>query len=210
MAHGSPLRILIADDHPVVLEGLSAIIDRQPGMSVVAQAGDGRQTVALYRQHHPDVSLIDLRMPSLTGAAAIEAICREFPGARLIVLTTYDGDHDIYQALRAGARGYLLKDMFRDELLAAIQNVAAGGRHIPSRVATRLAEHVQCNALSEREQEVLELVAQGSSNRDIAEALAISEGTVKSHVNHILGKLGVADRTQAAVHALRRGIVRPE
>jgi two-component system NarL family response regulator len=201
-------RILVADDHIIVRDGLAALIDRQSDMKVVAEASDGAQAIAQYRQHRPHVALIDLRMPVVDGLAAIERVRAEFADAKLLVLTTYDGDEDIYQALRAGACGYLLKDLFREELLAAIRAVAAGGRYVPAPVAARLAERLPGDELSAREHEVLQKIVSGRSNRSIADELAISEGTVKTHVNHILAKLGVSDRTQAAVIALRRGLAR--
>ena len=207
MSKENPIRVLLADDHPVVREGLAAIINRQPDMLVIGEASNGRQAVELYRQHSPDVSLMDLRMPLMNGVEAITAIRREFPDSRFIVLTTYDGDEDIYRALRAGAQAYLLKDMFREELLEAIRTVHAGQRRIPGAVATRLAERMAGNELTAREGEVLQLIARGKSNREIATGLEITEGTVKGHVNNILSKLGVSDRTQAVTTAIQRGIV---
>jgi two-component system NarL family response regulator len=207
MSKENPIRILVADDHPVVREGLAAIINRQPDMLVIGEASNGRQAVELYRQHSPDVSLMDLRMPVMNGVEAITAIRKQFPDSRFIVLTTYDGDEDIYRALRAGAHAYLLKDMFREELLEAIRTVHAGQRRIPSAVATRLAERMAGNELTAREGEVLQLIASGKSNREIATGLEITEGTVKGHVNNILSKLGVSDRTQAVTTAIQRGIV---
>jgi two-component system NarL family response regulator len=195
------------DDHPVVREGLIAIIERQPDLAVVAEASDGRQAIDLFRQHTPDVTLMDLRLPNISGVDAIAAI-REFrPNARIIVLTTYDGDEDIHRALQAGAQGYLLKDMFREELLEAIRSVHAGFRRIPAAVASKLADRIGIVDLTAREMEVLQLIAAGKSNREIGLALAITEGTVKGHVNNILSKLGVSDRTQAVTTALQRGII---
>jgi len=202
------IRILIADDHPVVREGVAAMIERRPDMTVVAEAATGREAVAAYRAAQPDVVLMDLRMPEMTGVEAIGAIRGEFPGARIIVLTTYDGDEDIYRGLQAGARAYLLKDAPRDELLDAIRAVHAGQSRIPPAVAARLAERVLAGPqLTPRELEVLRGIVAGRSNKEIGAALNIGEGTVKAHVNNILGKLGVNDRTQAVTTALQRGIV---
>ena len=206
-AGGAPTRIMIADDHPVVREGFAAMIGTEPDMTVVAQARSGEEALDLFRRVRPDVTLMDLRMPGMGGVDAIRAIRREFPDSRLIVLTTYDGDEDIYRALEAGAQAYLLKDMLCDEILAAIRAVHAGQRRIPAAVGTRLAERMAGMDLSEREHHVLEFVATGKSNKQIAAALEITEATVKGHVTNILGKLGVTDRTQAVVTALRRGLV---
>jgi len=206
-AGGAPKRIMIADDHPVVREGFAAMIGTEPDMTVVAQARSGEEAIELFRRVRPDVTLMDLRMPGMGGVEAIRALRREFPDSRLIVLTTYDGDGDIYRALEAGAQAYLLKDMLCDEILAAIRAVHAGQRRIPAAVGTRLAERMTGLDLSEREQHVLELVATGKSNKAIAAALEITEATVKGHMTNILGKLGVTDRTQAVITALRRGLV---
>ena len=201
------IRLLVVDDHSVVREGLTAIIDRQRDMQVIAEAGNGQQAIEQFRRHTPDVTLIDLRMPLMNGVETITALRKEFPGSRFIVLTTYDGDEDIYRALQAGAVGYLLKDVFREELLEAIRAVYAGRRCIPTAVATRLAERMAGNDLTAREVDVLQLIARGKSNREIAVMLAITEGTVKGHVNNILSKLGVNDRTGAVTTAIQRGIV---
>jgi two-component system NarL family response regulator len=176
-------------------------------MTVVAEGTNGRQAIDLYRLHRPDVALMDLRMPELGGVEAIMAIRKEFPDARLIVLTTYDGDEDIYRSLQAGAQGYLLKDMFFEELEDAIRKVHGGSRRIPAHVAERLAERMGSSDLTGREIEVLEQIVAGLSNKAIASRLNISEATVKSHINSILSKLGVNDRTQAATTALQRGLV---
>ena len=202
------IRIVVVDDQAVVRQGFVALINTVPDMEVIAEGTDGRQAVELYRRLRPDVLLTDLRMPVMTGVEAIAAIRREFPGARVIVLTTFDGDEDIYRSLQAGAQGYLLKDMFFEELEDAIRTVHAGGRRIPGVVAERLAGRVGGSDLTGRELEVLEQIVLGRSNKEIAAALDISEATVKSHVNNILSKLGVADRTQAATTAIRRGLVR--
>jgi DNA-binding NarL/FixJ family response regulator len=207
MSKDNPIRILIADDHFVVRMGLAAVINTQPDMVVVAEAVNGRQAIESFRQHRPDVTLMDLRMPEMGGIEAITTIRREFNDSRLIVLTTYDGDEDIYRALQAGARSYLLKDMLRDTLIDAIRAVHAGQRRIPPEVANRLAERMDRSELTSRELEVLRLIVGGKSNKEIAAELSIAEGTVKIHINNILSKLGVSDRTQAATFALQRGIV---
>jgi DNA-binding NarL/FixJ family response regulator len=201
------IRILVVDDHHVVRQGLIALLKTVPEISVVAEGSDGDQAVALYREHQPDVAILDLRMPKKNGVDAITEIKREFPAARVIVLTTFDGDEDIYRALQAGAKGYLLKDMFGEELIDAIRAVHAGKQRIPPAVAQRLAERMIGPSLTARELDVLKCIVGGKSNRDIGRELSISEATVKTHINNILGKLGVEDRTQAATTALQRGIV---
>jgi DNA-binding NarL/FixJ family response regulator len=202
-----PIRLLIADDHLVVRMGMRSMIDTQSDMSVVAEAAHGREAVELFRQHNPDIALMDLRMPVMGGVEATIAIREEFREARIIVLTTYDGDENIYRALQAGARAYLLKDIPREEFLDAVRAVHSGQYCIPSAVATRLARRLPLSELSARELEVLRLIVQGMSNKEIGSALSITESTVKNHVNSILSKLNVNDRTQAATTALRRGIV---
>ncbi len=201
------ITILVVDDHPVVRTGLIALLERQDDMQVVGEAGDGEQAVELHRRLRPDLVLMDLRLPRLSGVEATARICGEFPEARVLVLTTYDGDEDIYRALQAGARGYLLKDLAREELLEAIRAVRSGLRRISPRAAHHLAERVPRSELTERELSVLRLIVEGRSNKEIGVALGIAEGTVKVHVTNLLGKLGVADRTQAATTALERGIV---
>jgi two-component system NarL family response regulator len=201
---------MIADDHFVVRMGLAAVVNTQSDMSVIAEATTGKQAVEVYREQRPDVVLMDVRMPEMNGIDAIAAIRKDYPEARFIVLTTYDGDEDIYRALQAGARAYLLKDMLRDELVETIRAVYAGQRRIPAEVANRLAERMNRTELTARELEVLRLIAQGKSNKIIAADLSISEGTVKIHVNNILSKLGVSDRTHAATFALQRGIIHLE
>jgi DNA-binding NarL/FixJ family response regulator len=217
MTDPAHIRILIAEDHNIVRQGFIALLRMVEGFEVVAEASDGVQAAALFRQHRPDITLMDLRMPGSGGAGkggtesggveSIKAIRKEFPEARIIVLTTFDGDEDIFRAIQAGARGYLLKGMNADELIDAIQTVHRGKSRIPAAVAERLAERLSGNALTERETEVLKTIVAGKSNKEIAAALFISEATVKTHINNLLSKLGVADRTQAATMALHRGIV---
>jgi len=202
-----PIRILVVEDHHVVRQGLMALIRTVPGLEVVAEAPDGDEAVRQFRQHKPDIALMDLRLPKMSGVDAIAAIRAEFPAARVIVLTTFDGDEDIYRALQAGARGYLLKGMDADELIEAVRAVHAGKTRIPGAVAQRLAGRMSGQELTARETDVLKQIVAGKSNKEIGTALFISEATVKTHINSLLGKLGVADRTQAATTALQRGIV---
>jgi two-component system, NarL family, response regulator len=205
-----PIQVLCVDDHPVVRDGLNAIIGTQADMTVVAEAGDGRSALVKYREHEPDIVVMDLRMPGMGGVEAIMQIRKEFPAAKIIVLTTYEGDEDIHRALEAGARAYLLKDMVRKELLETIRQVLAGQRHISPQVAAKLAEHTPRIALSFRELEVLKLISRGLRNKEIGAALNIAEDTVKIHIKNIFGKLNVIDRTQAVVTASQRGIIRLE
>jgi len=199
--------VLVADDHPVVRTGLAAVISQQPELELVAEAEDGRQAVTSFREHMPDVVLMDLRMPGMDGVAAIRAIRSEFPDARILALTTYEGDVDIHRALEAGARGYLLKDMLLTDVLAAIRAVHRGERVIPPVVAARLAEFTPRADLTAREVEVLQLVARGLSNPAVARAIGRTDETVKLHLKNIFAKLGVADRTGAVTVALSRGIL---
>lgn len=201
------IRIMIVEDHHIVRQGFIALLKTMPEFDVVAEASDGGQALQLFRDHKPDVTLMDLRLPTVNGVEAITKIRSEFPTARIIVLTTFDGDEDIYRALQAGARGYLLKGMNADELVEAIRLVHRGKTCIPATVAQRLAERMAGPSLTEREKEVLKLIVGGHSNKGIAAALFISEATVKTHINSLLSKLGVEDRTQAATTALQRGIV---
>jgi len=207
MFSASEIRVMIADDHPVVCKGLVAIINSEPGMCIVGEASDGQQAVEMYRQLLPHVALIDLRMPRMSGLDAVRAINQEFPRAHMIVLTTYKGEEDVYRALKAGAQGYLLKAMPSRELVSAIRNVHAGRRHLPEPILEALANRSPQSDLSQRELEVLELIVKGMSNKRIADTLGITESTVKWHVNLILERLNVSDRTAAAVTALRRGII---
>ena len=207
MSEQDLIKILVVDDHFVVRMGVSTLINAQDDMTVVGEAANGKQGVELFRARKPDVTLMDLRMPEMNGIAAITAIRSEAPDARIIVLSTYDGDEDIYRAFQAGARAYLLKDMHHDELVNAVRAVHNGQRFIPSAIANRLAERMPRSELTARELEVLKLIVKGMSNKEIASVLRITEGTVKIHVNNLLGKLGVSDRTKAATTALQRGIV---
>ena len=203
----SKIRILVVDDHHVVRQGLVSLINSVEDMQVVGEAADGQKGVDLHREHSPDVTIMDLRLPVLSGVEAIQQIRRASPQARIIVLTTFDGDENIYRALQAGARGYLLKDMFGDELMEAIRAVHSGKTRIPPVVAQRLAERMGGPDLTNRELDVLRLIVAGNSNKEIGNQLHISEATVKTHINNLLGKLGVSDRTQAATSAIQRGIV---
>jgi DNA-binding NarL/FixJ family response regulator len=205
---GRRWRILIAEDQAIVREGLAALVGYQADMEVVGSAPDGEEAVRLYGELRPDVTLMDLRMPRRGGLDAITAIRTIDPDAQILVLTTYDGDEDVYRSLQAGARGYLLKDAATEELVGAIRAVARGDRHIPAAVAQRLADRAMAGPpLTEREVEVLRLVAAGKTNKEIATALFIAEGTVKTHLNSIHEKLGVRDRTEAVMVAVRRGIL---
>ena len=201
------IRVLVVEDHHVVRQGLVALLNVVDGLEVVGEAADGVEAIAQYRKHQPDIALIDLRLPRLSGVDVIERIRMETPHARFIVLTTYDGDEDIYRALQAGARAYLLKGMTSEELIAAIGAVHAGKSHIPPAIAQRLAERMGTEELTPREFDVLEQIVRGLSKKDIATELEISEATVKTHINNLLSKLGVTDRTQAATAAIQRGIV---
>ena len=201
------IRIMVADDHPIVRSGLVLMIDYTPNMETVAEANNGLEAVALFRQYRPDVTLMDLRMPEMSGADAIAAIHQEFSEAKIIVLTTYDGDEDIYKGLKAGAKGYIFKNAPVDEIIRAIKTVNDGKKYIPPEVGEKLSERLNRPQLSNRELDVLKLVAQGKTNQQIATGLYISESTVKYHINSVLSKLGVSDRTQATLIAIKRGIV---
>ncbi len=202
------IRILVADDHPVTREGLALILDAQPDLTVVAQAGTGEEAVRLFRECQPDLVIMDLQMPGMGGARAIREIVQSDPLALVLVLTTFDGDEDIHRGMQAGARAYLLKDAPRDELLTAIRAAAAGQRVIGPSVGARLAERMQRHDLTDRERDVLRHLARGLSNREIASQLGIAEGTVKSHLNNLVLKLGVSNRLEAVVAAQQRGLLR--
>jgi two-component system, NarL family, response regulator len=206
-ATGPTIRVLAADDHPVVRAGIRAMIENEPDMTVVAEASDGAEVVALYDAHRPDVVLMDLRMPRQGGVAAVRAIRAGDPDARIVALTTYEGDADIYAVLDAGACGYLIKDMMGMDVIRAVRTAAAGRRVIPPQVAARLAEFTPRVDLTPREIEVLRLAAKGLRNRDIARVIGRTEETVKVHLKHLMSKLGASDRTEAATLALQRGII---
>ena len=207
MSDQAMIRVILVDDHPVVRFGLAAIIGLQPDMVVVAEAGSGEEACSITARHGADVVLMDLRLPGMSGVEAIRALNKAHPKLRFIVLTTYDGDEDIHKALEAGAHAYLLKAMSHDDLASAIRTVHSGRKFIPPSVSRSLSERPPCSDLSGREFEVLELIVKGLSNKEIGQALKISEATVKWHVSIILSRLNVSDRTQATVAALQRGIV---
>jgi DNA-binding NarL/FixJ family response regulator len=202
------LRILTVDDHPLVRQGINSIVTSEPGMIVVAEASTGHEGVELFRRHQPDVTLMDLRLPDMSGIDALAAIRMEFRDARIVILTTFEGDVEVHRALRAGASGYVLKSMWRKELVEMIRSVAGGGKVVDPEMAVQMSGYLGDEMLTEREIEVLERIPAGMRNRDIAEQLFISEETVKVHVRHILEKLGASDRTQAVTIAVRRGIIR--
>ena len=210
MKTSKPIRVLIADDHPVVREGLAAMIGRQPDMKLVGEACNGKEAVEMFFARKPDVTLLDQRMPEMDGIAALEAIRKGCADARIILLTSFDGSEDVYRGLRAGARAYLLKQSPRDKLFECIRDVHEGKTRIPEQVVDQLANRLGKKDLTPREMEVLGLVTTGKSNKEIGSLLNVSEGTVKVHVYHILQKLNVSGRTEAATIAIKRGIVHPE
>jgi DNA-binding NarL/FixJ family response regulator len=201
------IRILTVDDHPILRKGLAALVNAEPDLKLVAEASNGKEAIEAFRCHQPDITLMDLQMPGVDGIQAIEAICSEFPGARIIVLTTYTGDTQVVRALKAGARAFVLKGHVLDELLDTIRAVHAGKKRIPPDVAAELADHAIDDALTGREIDVLKLIAAGNGNKQIADELSISEATVKSRVTNILSKLGANDRAHAVTIGLKRGII---
>src|SRR5246500_2603681 len=201
------IRILAADDHPLLRRGIAALVNGEPDMKLVAEASNGEEAVESFRLHRPDVTLMDLQLPGLNGIEAIDRILSEFPDARIIVLTTYTGDAQVLRALKAGARAYILKGHVHKELLDTIRAVYAGQKRIPPEIAAELADHATDDQLTEREIEVVKLIAVGNGNKQIADQLSIGEATVKSHVTNILSKLGANDRAHAVTIALKRGII---
>jgi len=207
MSSAPLIRVFSVDDHPLLREGIATVINKQPDMTMIAQASSGQEAIRQYRSLQPDVTLMDLRLPDMSGVDTTIAIRAEFPEARVIILTTFEGDVDIQRALAAGARSYVLKSMPPKELVEVVRRVHAGKKQIPVDVAAQLAEHLADESLTERERTVLTQVASGNRNRDIAEKLSISEETVKVHMKHIIDKLGARDRTEAVTIAVRRGII---
>ena len=207
MSNKQQIRVFSVDDHPLLREGIATLVNNQPDMMLVGEASTGAEAIQQFKQHMPDVTLLDLRLPDMSGIDVLIAIRSEFPKARLVMLTTFEGDVEVQRALQAGARGYLLKNMPPVELLDVIRQVHDGKKRIPPEIASQLLEHLSDEGLTEREVEVLREVADGNRNREIAERLFISEETVKVHIKHIMEKLGAADRTQAVAIGVRRGII---
>src|SRR6185369_10006227 len=207
MSNKQQIRVFSVDDHPLLREGIATLVNNQPDMVLVGEASTGAEAIQQFKQHMPDVTLLDLRLPDMSGIDVLIAIRSEFPAARIVMLTTFEGDVEVQRALQAGARGYLLKNMPPVELLVVIRQVHDGNKRIPPEIASQLLEHMSDEGLTEREVEVLREVADGNRNREIAERLFISEETVKVHIKHIMEKLGAADRTQAVAIGVRRGII---
>jgi len=207
MSNKQSIRVFSVDDHPLLREGIATLVNNQPDMVLVGEASTGAEAIQQFKQHMPDVTLLDLRLPDMSGIDVLIAIRSEFPEARIVMLTTFEGDVEVQRALQAGARGYLLKNMPPVELLDVIRQVHDGKKRIPPEIASQLLEHLSDEGLTEREVEVLREVADGNRNREIAERLFISEETVKVHIKHIMEKLGAADRTQAVAIGVRRGII---
>ena len=207
MSDVKTIRVLSADDHPLLREGIATLINSQPDMKLIAESANGQEAIQQFDEHRPDVTLMDLRLPDMSGIDVVIAIRSQHPEARIIMLTTFEGDVEIQRALEAGARGYLLKSMPPKDMLEAIRQVHAGKKRIPAEIASHLAEHMGDEALTEREIEVLRAIAEGNRNRDIANKLFISEETVKVHIKHIMEKLNASDRTQAVAIGVRRGII---
>jgi DNA-binding NarL/FixJ family response regulator len=206
-ARGGKLRVLVVDDHPIMRFGIATIVNSTPDMETVAQVGSGEEAIEFYEEHLPDITLMDLQLPGMSGVDAIRAIIARHPDARFVVLTTYEGDEDIHQALEAGARSYIIKGMPHDALVSALRRVHSGGRFLPPPVSRALSSRTPNSDLSSREREVLKLIVKGMNNKEIAGELGITEATVKCHVGVILSRLNVSDRTQAAIAALQRGLV---
>jgi DNA-binding NarL/FixJ family response regulator len=207
MNNKQPIRVFSVDDHPLLREGIATLVNNQPDMVLVGEAATGAEAIQQFKEHVPDVTLLDLRLPDMSGIDVLIAIRSKFPEARVVMLTTFEGDVEVQRALQAGARGYLLKNMPPSELLDVIRQVHGGKKRIPPEIASQLLEHMSDEGLTEREVEVLREVADGNRNREIAERLFISEETVKVHIKHIMEKLGAADRTQAVAIGVRRGII---
>jgi DNA-binding NarL/FixJ family response regulator len=208
MSAASVIKVMIVDDHPLVRVGIATVVNQQRDMTLVASADNGTQAVEMYRQHHPDVVLMDLRLRGDSGVRVIRSLSAEFPGLRTLVISNYDGDEDIHQALEAGAGGYLFKSVVEDELIDAIREIHAGRRYLPRSVVTRLHEHEPGVGLTRREEEILDLLGRGLHNRELGQVLGVSEDTVKTHLKSLFRKLGVSDRAEAVREALRRGFIR--